>query len=72
MRNVPELFKTQEMCNRAVKKDVVPEQFITRETCLEVLKGDVDLFFYIPKRFLDDPEIVETARCKGGDGKCEA
>ena len=44
LEDVPDQFKTQQMCDKAVKKDprllkYVPEQFITQEMYDEVIRS---------------------------------
>ena len=52
---VPDHFKTQEMCNKAVKHDswmikYVPDQFKTEEMCKELVTHKAWMLDYVPDR----------------------
>ena len=56
IKEAPEHFKTQEMCNEAVRREActpwhVPDHFKTQEMCNEAMCDNSAVFFLIPDRF---------------------
>ena len=56
LKYVPDMFKTQDMCNDAVSKDpemleYVPDQFKTQEMCNEAVSKKPYLLEYVLDKF---------------------
>ena len=57
LRFVPDQFKTQEICNRAVQSDpwvlrYVPDQFKTQEMCNRAMQRDPWMIEHVPDHFI--------------------
>ena len=56
LEHVPDYFVTQEMCNKAVEKDLwalkdVPDHFVTQEMCNEAVQSDPWVLKHVPNQY---------------------
>ena len=68
LEDVPEQFKTQEICNRAVNKKpyslkYVPERFKTQEMCNRAVKADPSRLEDVPEQFKRLEMCLKALKC---------